>query len=182
MNNILKTSSFNDSELTARAVEGQRDAFAQIVSRYQSLVCSLAYSATGSLSQSEDLAQETFIAAWRGLRTLREPEKLRPWLCSLARNVIANAVRHKMREPVHAAKPLDTVPDLPSLESLPVDRAISSEEESILWRSLELIPQIYREPLVLFYREGQSIESVAKQLELSEEAVMQLATKGSEKG
>lgn len=178
MNTILKTSSFNDSELTAGAVAGQRDAFAQIVSRYQSLVCSLAYSATGSLSQSEDLAQDTFIAAWKGLSTLQEPEKLRSWLCSIARNLIANAMRHKTREPLHAAESLDSVPDLASPDLLPVDRAISREAESILWRSLEHIPEIYREPLVLFYREGQSIESVAQELELSEEAVKQRLSRG----
>jgi RNA polymerase sigma factor (sigma-70 family) len=178
MNSILMKSNSSDSELTAHALEGHRDAFGQIVSRYQSLVCSLAYSATGSLSQSEDLAQETFIAAWKGLRTLREPEKLRSWLCSIARNIIANAVRRRKQEPSLAAEPLDTVEDQVSTELQPVDRVISSEEESILWRSLGHIPQLYREPLVLFYREGQSIESVAKQLELSEEAVKQRLSRG----
>jgi RNA polymerase sigma factor (sigma-70 family) len=175
---IMNMSASNDSELTLRAVAGQRDAFAQIVLRYQSLVCSLAYSATGSLSQSEDIAQETFIAAWKGLGTLREPEKLRPWLCGIARNMIACAVRDRKREPAHAAEPLDTALDLHSQESLPVDHAISREEESILWRSLEHIPQMYREALVLFYREGKSIESVAQQLELSEEAAKQRLSRG----
>ena len=74
----------NDAELVSGTLAGNRDAFSHIVSRYQSLICSLAYSATGSLGQSEDLAQETFIAAWKGSRTLREPEKLRSWLCSIA--------------------------------------------------------------------------------------------------
>jgi RNA polymerase sigma factor (sigma-70 family) len=167
-----------DSELTARALEGRRDAFAQIVFRYQALVCSLAYSATGSLSQSEDLAQETFIAAWKGLRTLRDPEKLRSWLCGIARNIIAGAVRSGKQEPANAAAPIEAVVDLPSPDSLPVDRAISHEEESILWRSLEHIPILYREPLILFYREGQSIEIVARELELSEEAVKQRLSRG----
>jgi RNA polymerase sigma factor (sigma-70 family) len=131
MASILKFANSNDSELTARAISGQRDAFAQIVLRYQSLVCSLAYSATGSLSQSEDLAQETFIAAWKGLPSLREPEKLRSWLCGIARNIIASAMRHKEREPAHAAEPLDAAMDLPSSESLPVDRTITAPA----WRS-----------------------------------------------
>jgi hypothetical protein len=92
--------------------------------------------------------------------------------------MIASAVRDRRREPAHAAEPLDTAMDLHSHESLPVDQAISREEESILWRSLEHIPQMYREPLVLFYREGKSIESVAQQLELSEEAVKQRLSRG----
>ncbi len=178
MDRILMISNSSDSELIAGAAAGQRDAFGQIVSRYQSLVCSLAYSATGSLSQSEDLAQETFIAAWKGLQTLREPEKLRSWLCGIARNIIANAVRSKKQEPVNAAEPLDDLADLPSSDSLPEEHAISNEEESILWRSLEHIPQIYREPIVLFYREGQSIEKVGQALELSEEAVKQRLSRG----
>jgi DNA-directed RNA polymerase specialized sigma24 family protein len=46
-------------EATGQSLAGNRDAFGWIVARYQSLLCSLAYSATGSLNQSEDLAQET---------------------------------------------------------------------------------------------------------------------------
>ena len=60
----VSAKAFNDAELVGKSLAGNRDAFGQIIARYQSLVCSLAYSATGSLSQSEDLAQETFVAAW----------------------------------------------------------------------------------------------------------------------
>jgi RNA polymerase sigma factor (sigma-70 family) len=178
MNNIMENSNANDSELTSRAAAGHRDAFAQIVTRYQSLVCSLAYSATGSLSQSEDLAQETFLAAWRGLPTLREPEKLRSWLCSIARNIIASAMRCRKMEPANTDETIEALADVPSPESLPIDRVISCEEEAILWRSMDHIPQIYREPLILFYREGQCIESVAQALELSDEAVKQRLSRG----
>ncbi|HEX7618779.1 MAG TPA: hypothetical protein VF480_08685 [Verrucomicrobiae bacterium] len=45
----------NDAELVSASLAGDRDAFGRIVSRYQSLICSLTYSTTGSLSQSEDL-------------------------------------------------------------------------------------------------------------------------------
>ena len=63
----MSTAANNDAELVAASLSGNRDAFGQIVSRYQSLICSLAYSATGSLGTSEDLAQETFITAWKRL-------------------------------------------------------------------------------------------------------------------
>jgi len=168
----------NDAELVAACLDGNRDAFGRIVTRYQSLICSLAYSATGCLGQSEDLAQETFITAWKHLRHLREPGKLRAWLCGIARNRINNSLRREGREPLRVAEPLDTVHDTPTLELLPSDSAISKEEESILWRSLERIPETYREPLVLFYREHQSIERVAEELELSEDAVKQRLSRG----
>ena len=168
----------NDADLVAASLSGNRDAFGQIVSRYQSLICSLAYSATGSLGQSEDLAQETFITAWKHLRHLRERNKLRAWLCGIARKRINSSLRRDGREPVRDAETLDEVHDSASPEPLPHDQAIGKEEEAILWRSLERIPEIYREPLVLFYREHQSVENVATALELSEDAVKQRLSRG----
>ncbi len=168
----------NDAELVNGTLAGNRDAFSQIVSRYQSLICSLAYSATGSLGQSEDLAQETFITAWRHLGHLRERDKLRAWLCGIARNRINNFLRREGREPIRLATTLEEAPESPAPEPQPVDHTISSEEQAILWRSLERIPEIYREPLILYYREHQSIETVAANLDLTEDAVKQRLSRG----
>ena len=168
----------SDAELVVQSLDGNRDAFGQIVVRYQSLVCSLAYSATGSVAQSEDLAQDTFITAWKHLAGLREPEKLCAWLCGIARNLINNWRRRQGREPSHGAEPLETISESAASEPLPVDQAVSREEEAVLWRSLERIPEIYREPLVLFYREHQSAGRVAQALELSEDAVHQRLSRG----
>ncbi len=168
----------SDATLVQATLAGNRDAFGQIVSRYQSLICSLAYSATGSLGQSEDLAQETFITAWKRLGHLRERHKLRAWLCGIARNRINNFLRREGREPVGGAEPLENAAESPCPEPLPLDHTITNEEAAILWRSLERIPEIYREPLVLFYREHQSIEAVAQSLDLSEDAVKQRLSRG----
>jgi RNA polymerase sigma factor (sigma-70 family) len=175
---MMPVAANNDAELVSASLSGNRDAFGQIVARYQSLVCSLAYSATGSLSQSEDLAQETFVTAWKQLAGLREPEKLRAWLCGIARNLIHNSLRKQGREPSHQAESLEKIAEKQSPEPLPVERAISNEEQAILWRSLERIPEIYREPLVLFYREHQSVDAVAANLELTEDAVKQRLSRG----
>src|ERR1051325_3447157 len=130
-----------DAELVAQSLAGDRDAFGRIVARYQSMICSLAYSATGDLSQSEDLAQETFLAAWKQLRDLREPQKLRAWLCGIARNLTLKTLRREGREPAHDAAPIESAHDAPAPEPPPPDRAMSREEEAILWRSLEKIPE-----------------------------------------
>jgi len=176
--NTMETMETSDANLVTESLTGNREAFGQIVARYQTLVCSLAYSGTGSLSQSEDLAQETFVAAWKQLGNLREPHKLRSWLCQIARNLTYGALKQQGREPSHAAESLEEISELRSPEPLPVERAISNEEQEILWRSIEQIPEIYREPLVLFYREHQSIEAVAQNLELTEDAVKQRLSRG----
>jgi RNA polymerase sigma factor (sigma-70 family) len=168
----------NDAELVAESLEGSRDAFRRIVERYQTLICSLSYSATGNVSRSEDVAQETFIAAWKQLRALREPARLRAWLCGIARHRIQKSFERDGREPTLNAAPLEDAHDSPAVEPLPSEQAISREEEAILWRSLEKIPGLYREPLVLYYREHQSIEHVAVELDLTEDAVKQRLSRG----
>ena len=168
----------NDTTLVAESMTGNRDAFGRIVARYQALIASLAYSGTGNLSQSEDLAQETFIVAWKQLAGLREPHKLRSWLCGIARNLICDAIRKQGREPSHAAAPLEAVEESPAPGPQPADLTMSNEEAAILWRSLERIPETYREPLILFYREHQSIEAVAEKLELTQDNVKQRLSRG----
>jgi len=168
----------SDAELVSRTLTGDQDAFNRIVSRYQILICSLAYSRIGRIGQSEDVAQETFITAWKHLRLLRDPEKLRAWLCGIVRNRTKKCLQREGRQPVYDAEPLEAVQESPALEALPSEQTIGREEEAILWRSLEKIPVLYREPLILFYREHRSIEHVAVELELSEDAVKQRLARG----
>ncbi len=168
----------SDAELVEWSRSGNRSAFATIVKRYQRLVCSITYNATGSLSLSEDLAQETFFAAWKQLPELREPALLRAWLCGIARFLVGKEFRKIGREPALAAEALDSIEEPQSAEASPAMQAVSREEEAILWRALERIPDTYREPLILFYREEKSIERVAAELELSEDAVKQRLSRG----
>ena len=174
----MLTTETSDAQLVAESLAGNREAFGGIVARYQNLICSLAYSGTGSLSQSEDLAQETFIAAWRQLAGLREPAKLRSWLCGIARNLIFDALKAQGREPSHGGESLEEVATVQAPGPEPAERVMSKEEMELLWRSIERIPEIYREPLVLFYREHQSVETVARNLELTEDAVKQRLSRG----
>lgn len=178
MTNLMIASEPNDASLVAASLQGNREAFGSIVRRYQSLICALAYNATGNLSQSEDLAQETFLAAWRQLPGLREPAKLRPWLCRIARNLSCDLLKREGREPVGAAESLDSVAESHAIEPTPMERTMSREEEAILWRSIEQLPEGCREPLILFYREHRSISSVAEALDLSEDAVKQRLSRG----
>src|ERR1019366_949564 len=96
----MHTAEMDDAELVAKSLDGNQDAFRQIVERYQTLISSLTYCTSGNVSQSEDLAQETFVTAWKRLAELREPAKLRSWLCGIARFLISKEFRRQGREPI----------------------------------------------------------------------------------
>lgn len=167
----------SDDQLWLKSRDGDREAFGRIVERYQGLICSLAYSACGNLSRSEDLAQETFVTAWQKLGELREPTKLRAWLCGIVRNLSASSLRRERRRGGPAVS-LDHLNEHVSADADPATNAVSQEEADLLWRSLAGMPETYREPMILFYRQGQSIVEVAKSLDLSEDAVKQRLSRG----
>jgi len=167
----------SDEKLWLKSREGDREAFGQIVERYQSLVCSLAYSACGSLAGSEDLGQETFLTAWQDIGDLREPSKLRSWLCGIVRNLAANSLRRELRRG-GPARSLDTVAEFAASSLDPAAHAVTQEEAALLWRSLAGLSETYREPMVLFYRQGQSVAEVARSLDLSEDVVKQRLSRG----
>ena len=168
----------SDAALVTATLAGDRRAFGRIVERYQRLLCSLAYSATGELSLSEDIAQEAFVDAWRQLGTLREPDKLRSWLCGILRFKVSRQWRSDGREPVRRADALDAAEEVPSPDESAADLAMRREERALLWSALERVPELYREPLILYYREHQSVEHVAASLDLTEDTVKQRLARG----
>lgn len=167
----------NDEWLWQGVRKGDRDAFGHIVERYQSLVCSVAYARLGEVAGSQDVAQETFVAAWHQRDDLREPSHLRAWLCGIARTMTANIRRRDQRRG-GTPDSLDMIPEPATRDSDPLAQAVSREEEVLLWRAIGALPESYREPLVLFYREDQSIAQVAIQLDLSQETVKQRLSRG----
>lgn len=174
----LNNAGLNDADLVMASLGGDRDAFCAIVTRYQNLLCALAYSAVGDLKHSEDIAQETFIEAWKKLDTLRDPEKLKSWLCGILRFKASHFRRKEVTQPAADAHTLDDYENTPHSQEEIEDAIISAQEQALLWQALEKMPDTYREPLILFYREQCSIEHVANQLELSEDTVKQRLSRG----
>lgn len=106
--------------------------------------------------------------------------------CVILQNFVAGSVRlcrnlppRKMRSPAgrRTAADFDGCSDATSPALNPVETAIS-RKENLVWQSLEEIPELYREPLVLFYREDHSIAEVAESMDLSEDAVKQRLSRG----
>ncbi len=160
-----------DRELLEASRRGEREAFGALVERYQEVVCAVSYSRTRDLALSEDVAQDTFIAAWRQLDQLREPSRLRSWLCGIARNLAAKARRRGARE---------TAVDDPIVVSgdNPFDALCAAETERIVASALERVPDTYRDVLVLYYREQWPAREIADALGLTEAAVAQRLARG----
>ena len=168
----------SEIELLRACMKGNTTAFEAIVKKYQSLVCAITFSATANLDKSEELAHEAFIRAWTNLSQLKDLTKFRTWLCSIARNIVLNYFRHEERDIVSHARSIDKMTDISSVSFEPVEAIINKEQQVVIRQALEQIPERYREPLVLFYREQKSLKQVAKLLELSEDAAKTRVSRG----
>ena len=160
-----------DAELVEASKRGERDAFGLLVSRYQDVVCAVSFSTTGNWALSQDVAQDTFIAAWHQLGQLRDVGRLRSWLCGIARNLARKARKRSDREAA-----VDD--DLVALDANPFDVTAQAEVDRVVREALARIPDTYREALVLYYCENRSVRDVAAVLAISEDAAMQRLTRG----
>jgi RNA polymerase sigma factor (sigma-70 family) len=169
----------NDEQLWRLVSERSLMAFEEFVRRHQAAVASVAYCICGDVTLSEDIAQEAFLAAWQTSENLREPQKSRAWVCGIARNLANGEIRRTRRhivslQTLHSDdEPTSDLPDM-------ADSIVRAEEESIVWKSLEEIPANYRESLILYYRENQSITSIAQTLEITEDTARQRLSRGRE--
>ena len=165
----------SDAQLVRAAWLGDKRAFVEIVARHQAMVCGIALAVLGDFAASEDAAQEAFLTAWRKIHELRDPERLRAWLGQIARHAALGARRRQRKHGV-----LEDTPDLPDKSPPPDELAASEEEATLVREALEKLPETYREPLILYYRENQSTQAVATALGISEEAVRQRLARGRE--
>ena len=163
-----------DTNLWESVNRDDPSAFERLVQRHQSAVCAVAYNACGNLSLSEDIAQETFWVAWRDRKSLLDATRVRAWLCGIARNL----ARNSRRQTDKASSSLEEFPEPVATTQEPSEQAVSREEECLVWNALEQIPETYREPLILFYRENQSVAEVASTLELTPDTVKQRLSRG----
>ncbi|MGP1274654.1 MAG: RNA polymerase sigma factor [Caulobacterales bacterium] len=121
----------SDDELAARVVAGgDRRAFAVLVNRHQSLVRGMLARLTGRSADADDLAQETFVQAWRRIATYRGQGGFRSWLCQIAYSrFLMNARKDRSRARLMEAAAREPEPEAPGSghagERLDLDRALA---------------------------------------------------------
>ena len=145
----------NPAMNTSKQFETLVQAFSAELFRYAFWLC-------GDRAQAEDLVQETFARAWRGIATLRDEHAARAWLYTI--------LRHE-----HARLYERLQPDIKDLDETQLPGPIAydtSTEAFALRRALKQLSNDYREPLVLQVLGGFSCDEIAKIMRISANTVM----------
>jgi RNA polymerase sigma-70 factor, ECF subfamily len=149
-----------DRSLIDRARNGDLDAFESIVRARMDAVYRLTSAILGDEADARDAAQETFVAVWRQLRRLREPDKFDAWLQRVAVNASRMMIRSRSRRRIR---------EIPSSSVVALgERAAASprDDAAILDAALATLPVEQRAILVLHHLEGRSLAELAAILEI----------------
>jgi RNA polymerase sigma-70 factor (ECF subfamily) len=145
-----------DAALVNAAQRGDRDAFGQLVARYAPRILGLTTRMLGSAADGEDLAQETFVAAFKALPGFQRGARFSTWLYRIAVNKCTDALRARRPDTIS----LDAVGDSGVVARktaawlTPHGELERAELAGELERRMQALPPLYRESFVLRHIEG----------------------------
>lgn len=146
--------------LLARARNGDQHAFAVLVERYGDMVVSLCFASTLNTADAEELTQDVFLAAWRGLPHFRGDAAFSTWLFRLARNACIDRSRRNATRPRSVA-----IDDMTGAASPAIDDAARLTAQRIMQLAGTLSVPL-REAVLLRDLQGLSYEEIAAMQEV----------------
>ena len=149
-------------ELTARARTGDQEAFRLIFDRYARPIISFIYDMVGQRDLAEELAQETFVRAYKSLGGLKDEAKLSTWLFGIAKNVARESLRARVRDGRRVEIDDGRVLEL-SDNKLPPDRELLDRElNNVIHRALGELDEDKRLVFTLRVFQQRSYDEIAE--------------------
>ncbi|MEW6516295.1 MAG: sigma-70 family RNA polymerase sigma factor [candidate division FCPU426 bacterium] len=170
-------SSLNDSrepdrQLIARTLRGDADAYDALVTRYRDRLYALVYHMVLNAQEAEDLAQETFVKAYRSLGKFRQESNFYTWLYRIAVNLVYTQSKKSSRRrtlftaALEAGEPMGV-----HWPSTPEELAQSEETKEMILKAIHQLDPRFRQVLILKELEGLEVAEVARILSLPEGTV-----------
>jgi RNA polymerase sigma-70 factor, ECF subfamily len=166
-------STLDDQAVVARVLAGETSAFALIVQRWHGPLVNLAYRFCRDRSRAQDMAQEAFLRAFRGLSKWRGEAAFSTWLYALATNLYRSEIRR--------IPPVGLGPGDAPEEAQPgrlEEAASCADRDRVVRRAVQSLPAKYREAVILFYFHDMDITLAARSLGVPEGTVKARLARG----
>jgi RNA polymerase sigma-70 factor (ECF subfamily) len=164
-NGVSSCTEQNDAFLVAASKQGDQDAFAQLVQRYQRRIFNLVFRILQQYDEATEITQETFLAAWQGLPSFRGDARFPTWLYRIAYNCSLKQLEHRRRDrALHAAIQAEQVLQHVD-DSMRADTELEAHDrQTMIQEQLSNLPAKYRIVLVLRHLQEMTYEEMAEAL------------------
>lgn len=159
-------SPINDIEIINRVIEGDKEAFSQIVKKYQNMVFKYVYYQFNNYDEALDITQDIFITVMEALQSFRQESKFSTWLYSIMVNHCKN-YRKKMNRystvSLKVTKGEDEVDlQLQDYREKPEDKIVNEDSIRIIKEEIEKLPEDFKDILTLRDIDGLSYNEISE--------------------
>ena len=159
-----------DSALITKCLEGNSEAYGRLVDKYSARIINLGYAMLGDRHQAEDIAQDAFVRAFKGLPRFERKAKFSSWLYQIALNLCKDYLKSKAR---HARSADDE--QLAAMGGNPQEQAprvmLQAELSQKMREAINKLPYLYREAFVLRHLQWLDYRDVAAITEVPADTV-----------
>lgn len=162
-----------DETYVHKTIEGDADAFNELVRRHHAKIYGLAYRILGHPEDAADATQEIFLEAYKSIRSFRFESKFSTWLYSIGINICQQYIRKsdsRQRTLKAYTESLEERGGLHSTES-PDRSVLKTERDSIIQEAIDQLPPKQRAVVTLFYMQHLKYREIAEILDCSEGTV-----------
>lgn len=146
-----------DYKLIEECLEGNKDSFSQLVSRYKKLVYSVVCKFTRDVEEAEDMSQEVLIKIYKSLGKYNPEYKFSTWTVKVATNICLDFTRKKKLDSIS----IDEYDNMITDDNTPEDMLLKKEKVMFIRSAIDSLPEIYRTPIVLYHHKGMSYNEIA---------------------
>ena len=150
---------------------GDHGAFARFIDKYKETVFLCCRRLGLREDEADDVASETFMAAYKGLQRYRGHAEFSTWLWSIAYRRAVSYLRKNRKQLQLEAEPDEFRQDGSNQEQGPVAVMQGEETEKIVWNAVERLPRLWAMAIILYYREEKSIIEIAKIMRTKENTI-----------
>ncbi|MFQ6043414.1 MAG: RNA polymerase sigma factor [Candidatus Poribacteria bacterium] len=147
-----------------KAVEGDLSAFDEIVNRHHTKIYRLAYRLLGNAEDADDATQETFIEAYKSLKSFKYKSKFSTWLYRVALNTCHQQIRKAESRRRTLTAFADNVKFLDAENGIetPDNVALKKERQRLLQAAIDRLPERQKQVIVLFYMQNLKYREIAE--------------------
>lgn len=159
-----------EKELIRRLKKGNQEAYIELLDLYGDKLIKTCFLVLKDEKEAEDVAQETFIKLFSQIHLFKGKSSLYTWIYRIGLNLCKDKMRSKKEFILYE----DTVESGEGVEDIVIDKI----DNKIIYKELEKLPHIYKEVLILFYFEDQSIKGISEILEEKEGTIKSRLSRG----